>query len=65
MEVMTDSNYWQNHNHRKIDLQDVVLIRMLREEGLKLQEIADKFELTKSHVSKIVNHKTWSHVNSI
>ena len=52
------SNYWQHHNHRKIEPEDVVLIKALRNEGLKLTEIAEKFELTKSHVSKIVNNKT-------
>jgi DNA invertase Pin-like site-specific DNA recombinase len=47
------SNYWQNNN-RKLDPEDVILIRELRDEGLKLQAIADKFEITKTNVSKIV-----------
>lgn len=58
------SNYWQHHNHRKIEPEDVVLIKALRNEGLKLTEIAEKFELTKSHVSKIVNNKTWKHLGN-
>ena len=58
------SNYWQNHNHRKIEPNDVMLIKALRQEGLTLTEIAEKFELTKSHVSKIVNNKTWKHLGS-
>ena len=53
------SNYWQNHNTRKLDPEDVVLIRELHKEGLKLQVIADKFEVTKTNVSKIVNKKIW------
>lgn len=57
------SDAWINHRHRKIEPEDVYLIRALRDEGLKLQVIADKFELTKSHVSKIVNRKTWCHLN--
>jgi DNA invertase Pin-like site-specific DNA recombinase len=56
------SNYWQNHNTRKLDPEDVVLIRELHKEGLKLQVIADKFEVTKTNVSKIVNKKIWGHV---
>ena len=57
------SNYWQKHNTRKLDPEDVILIRELRKEGLKLQAIADKFEVTKTNVSKIVNRKIWSHLN--
>jgi len=58
------SNYWLRHNHRKIDPDDVMLIKALRQEGLKLTEIAEKFELTKSHVSKIINNKTWKHLET-
>ena len=56
------SNYWQNHNTRKLDPEDVFLIRELHKEGLKLQVIADKFEVTKTNICKIVNKKIWSHV---
>jgi plasmid maintenance system antidote protein VapI len=41
-----------------------MLIKALRNEGLKLTEIAEKFELTKSHVSKIINNKTWKHLGN-
>lgn len=57
------SEYWQNHRSRKIDPEDVGLIRALRGEGLSLRSIADKFELSKSHVCKIVNGKTWKHLD--
>jgi hypothetical protein len=56
------SNRWQNHIHRKIEPEDVILIRLLRAEGLKLHIIGEKFELSKAQVSKIVNHKTWRHI---
>lgn len=56
------SNYWQNHNKRKLEPEDVILIRQLRREGLKLQAIAEKFEMSKTNVCKIVNHKIWTHV---
>ena len=58
------SNYWQNHNTRKLDPEDVILIRELRREGLKLQAIADKFDVSKTNVSKIVNNKIWSHLDA-
>ena len=61
-EVYEMNNYLQNHNRRKIDPEDVILIRELRKEGLTLLDIAEKFELTKSHVCKIVNRKTWGHI---
>ena len=59
---MTDSPYWRNHNTRKLDPEDVILIRELRKEGLTLESIARKFEVTKTHVSKIVNGKVWEHL---
>jgi transcriptional regulator with XRE-family HTH domain len=59
---MTTNPYWLNHNTRKLDPEDVILIRELREEGLTMQAIADKFEVSKTHVSKIVNGKVWGHL---
>ena len=59
---MTDNPYWRNHNTRKLEPEDVLLIRELRDEGLTMQAIADKFEVSKTHVSKIVNWKVWEHV---
>jgi len=61
-EIWSMSNYWQNHNTRKLDPEDVILIRALRKEGLKMQEIADKFEVTKTTVCKIVNGQIWSYI---
>ena len=58
------SNYWQNHNTRKLDPEDVILIRELHKEGLKLQVIAKKFDVSKTNVSKIVNNKIWSHLDA-
>lgn len=59
---MSRDSYWRNHNTRKLDPEDVILIRELREEGLTLQAIADKFEVTKTNISKIVNFKIWSYI---
>jgi len=59
---MTNSPYWRNHNTRKLDPEDVILIRELRKEGLTLESIARKFDVTKTHVSKIVNGKVWEHL---
>lgn len=59
---MTNNPYWLNHNKRKLDPEDVIFIRELHKEGLSLQEIAEKFEVTKTNVSKIVNRKIWSHL---
>ena len=60
---MSDSPYWLNHNTRKLDPEDVILIRALRQEGLTLQVIADKFDVSKTNVSKIVNRKVWGHLS--
>jgi DNA invertase Pin-like site-specific DNA recombinase len=55
--------YWRNHNTRKIDPEDVLLIQELYREGLGSQEIADKFEVSRTHVWRIVNKKAWGHLN--
>ena len=62
MDLNIQNTRWQNHNHRKIDPEDVILIRALRDEGLTLDDIGDKFELSKSHVSQIVNRKVWRYL---
>lgn len=61
-EYLINNPHWKNHWKRKIEPDDVLLIRALRDEGLPIAEIAEKFELTKSHISKIVNLKTWRHI---
>ena len=55
--------YWRNHNTRKIDPEDVLLIQELHREGLGAQEIADKFEVSRTHIWRIVNKKVWEHLN--
>lgn len=49
-----DAENYARHWQQKLTDHDVELIRALRDEGLSLQEIADKFEVTKQHVSRIV-----------
>jgi len=43
----------------KLTPSDVLLIRALREEGLLVREIAEKFEISVPHCSKILRHKSW------
>jgi len=56
------ANYWENRVNRKIDPEDVPLIHALYEEGLTQKQIAEKFEITNAHVSKILKGKTWKHL---
>lgn len=56
------SNHWRNNVHRKIDPEDVPLIHALYSEGLTQKQIAEKFEITNAHVSKILKGKTWKHL---
>ena len=53
------NRYGEKHRSRKLDPEDVLLIKALREEGLTLQSIAEKFEVSKTHVHKIVHNMTW------
>ena len=65
MKYRTDNFAWQSHNRRRLDPEDILLIRELREHGLTMREIAEKFEVTQSYVSKIVSGKAWSHLQRI
>jgi|TARA_E500000318_G_C3416694_1_gene155683 DNA-binding MarR family transcriptional regulator len=58
------SNRWKNHRMRKLEPEDIHLIIILREDGMKIKEIAEKFEVTSSHVSKITKGKTWRHLHA-
>ena len=56
------SNYRVQNVQRKIDPEDVPLIHALYAEGLTQKQIAEKFEITNAHVSKILKGKTWKHL---
>jgi len=56
------SNHWENRVNRKIDPEDIPLIHALYAEGLTQKQIAEKFEITNAHVSKILKGKTWKHL---
>ena len=56
------SNHWENRVNRKIDPEDIPLIHQLYSEGLTQKQIAEKFEITNAHVSKILKGKTWKHL---
>ena len=51
-----------NHNNAKLNEDDVYLIKGLLKEGLSHQEIAEKFEVTKSVIDKISAGDAWKHV---
>ena len=52
----------ETHHNAKLTDHDVELIRLLREGGMKLKEIAKKFECTPECISQIANYKTRSQV---
>lgn len=41
---------------------DVLEMRQLRKKGWTLQELRDKYGMSSSYISKIVNYKQWTHV---
>jgi len=48
------------HKHiRKLTKQEVVEIRRLHKEGFNQTDLADKFSVTQSHVSRIVGKQSW------
>ena len=52
----------ESHHRAKLTDHEVELIRLLREGGMKLKEIARKFECTPENISQIVNYKTRIHL---
>ena len=47
----------ETHHRAKLTDHDVELIRLLREGGMKIMEIAKKFECSPSNVSAITNYR--------
>lgn len=52
----------ENNAFAKLTESDVREIRVFRESGLKLKQIAELFDLTESSVSSIARRKTWASV---
>ena len=48
----------ETHHRAKLTDHDVELIRLLREGGMKVIEIARKFECTPQNISTIVNYRS-------
>ena len=48
----------ETHHRAKLTDHDVELIRLLREGGMKVVEIAKKFECTPQNISTIVNYRS-------
>jgi DNA-binding NarL/FixJ family response regulator len=47
----------ETHHNAKLTDHDVELIRLLREGGMKIKEIARKFECSPSNISEITNYR--------
>jgi predicted transcriptional regulator len=46
----------------KLDPHDVRLIRALWNEGIKVADIAEKFEVDKYTIYRVIKRITWAHV---
>lgn len=52
----------EKSGHAKITNEAVLEMRLLRRQGKKIKELADKFGVGPSHVSNIVRGMRWSHI---
>lgn len=50
----------QRQRHAKVTYEDVELMRALRELGLPVKDIAEKFEIAPSTVYKATNFRSWT-----
>ena len=48
----------EKHHNAKLTDYEVKLIRALRKKGIKIREMAKKFECTPSNISSITNYQT-------
>lgn len=46
----------QDHPHARLTDHEVELLRRLRDEGMTLAALADKFDISRGHASKIANY---------
>lgn len=52
----------KNHNTAKLTEDDVYLIKALLRDGMRTEEIADKFEVSKHCIYRIKANQVWKHV---
>lgn len=45
-----------SHHNAKLTDHEIELVRQLRADGMKLRDLAKKFEVSKGHISKILRH---------
>jgi IS30 family transposase len=61
-----DDPYWSRrgslHPRARLTDHDVCLIRALAAEGLSSRVMAQKFEVGKSTITRVVNRQSWRHV---
>jgi len=55
----------QNHHRSKLTESDIKEIRNLYKQGFNNHEIANKFNVHHSNISKIIKGYTWSHVQEL
>lgn len=45
---------------QKLEPSDIPLIQQLAKEGIKVTDIAEKFEVTKQTIYRVLNGETWT-----
>lgn len=62
LESDKERNRGSSNPNSKLTEKCVIEIRRLRKKGIKIQEIADKFDIHNSSVSTICNNKSWKQI---
>lgn len=52
----------EGHGAAVLTERDIVLIRELYQQGQTLTAIAKRFGVSRQHISKIANRKSWTHI---
>ena len=52
----------EKHHNARLRNEDIIAIRQLRSQKMKIKDIAAQFGVRAHHVSDIVNRRYWSHI---
>jgi len=62
-ELIPISQQGENNPNSKLNESDIRAIRKAKKQGITHRELAEKYNVTKTTISQIVNRKLWAHVS--
>lgn len=60
--LVTPDNHGESNGQSKVTTDDVIEIRALSKSGISQKELAEKFNLSRANISRIIRRERWNHV---